>query len=89
VPAAAVDDQASVAKVDVVQGQGADVDPAGGVHCGQGEDESLLGRGGGGNRLVQVRLVQRQQHPRGRAGQADAAGRVTEQQPAPFAEPKQ
>src|SRR5690606_39444811 len=51
---APVDGEPSVGQVDVVECEGADLAVAGGVHCGQCDVEARLGRGRGGDRLVDV-----------------------------------
>jgi hypothetical protein len=71
-------DEASVAEVDVVQPQFADRLGSGGVDGGQGEDEPVGWRGGGGHGLTDVVALEWLEHRVVLASDADSVGRVTE-----------
>jgi hypothetical protein len=85
------DGQSAVAEVEVVQEQAADGQRPGGVDSGQRQHQPLLGSAGGcgGDGLVDVALLKRDQHGIGVAADADAAGWVAEDRPAALAAAKQ
>lgn len=83
------DSQTTVAKVEVGQAQGTDGAYACGVHGGKGENQSVGGTGGGGDRSLDVACGERLVHLACLFVAADAAGGVSEYRAVLLAEAEQ